>query len=111
MKGAFIAAWLTGEALVIWRMVHKDHKPPVPGALLGITGLFVALGALAEFPQATSLAMALAWGLDVAAFMQVLPAGLGAQVSKAQQSSAKAEGLSGTAGPGGYTAPPGTQIM
>ena len=48
MKGGLVAAWLVGEGIVIWRMTHKTHRPPVPGALLGITALFLALGAAAE---------------------------------------------------------------
>lgn len=96
MRGAFVSAWLVGEALVIWRMVNKTHRPPVPGTLLGITALFAGLGVLAEIPAATGLATALAWGLDVAAFMDVLPQGLGGQISEAQQRAEGAEGLSQT---------------
>jgi hypothetical protein len=98
VKGGFIAAWLVGEAIVIWRMVHRDHRPPVPGALLGVTALFLGLGALAEYQPAAGLATAVAWGLDVAALANVLPEGLGGQITRAQETSAQAEGL--TTGPG-----------
>lgn len=95
MKGAFVSAWLVGEAIVIWRMVHRDHRPPVPGALLGITALFAGLGMLAEYAPAAGLATAVAWGLDVAAFANALPAGLSGQITAAQESTARAEGLGG----------------
>jgi hypothetical protein len=81
-----------GEGIVIWRVVGREHRPPAPGVLLGITGLFAALGVLAELPGAAGLAMAIGWGLDIAAFMEVLPAGLAGQVTQAQAASAKAQG-------------------
>lgn len=90
MKGGLVAAWLVGEALFVWRIVHRDHKPPPPGDLLGITVLFAALGAVSEYAPAAGLATAVAWGLDVAAFLNVLPAGLGGQITQAQQAEQRA---------------------
>ena len=80
--------------LVSWRMVHRDHKMPVPGALLGVSGLFVALALTADvFPRSAGLVTLTAVGLDVAAFFNALPAGLSGQISEAQQSTATAEGV------------------
>jgi hypothetical protein len=92
---AFIGAWLAGEAIVVWRMVHRDHRLPPPGALLGITALFMGLGLVAEFRPAAPLAIATAYGLDVAAFFNAIPAGLGGQIQQAQQATANAEGTGG----------------
>lgn len=86
MKKSLVAAWLFGEAIVIWRLVHRDHHMPVPGELWGITGLFALLGGAAEiFPQAGTVIVMAAWGLDVAGFLNVLPRGLGGQISQAQK--------------------------
>lgn len=45
----------------------------MPGQYLGVSGLFVLLALLADYPPATGLATALAWGVDLAALLQVLP--------------------------------------
>lgn len=94
MKGGLAAAWLTGIGLVVWRMVHRDHRMPVPGALLGISALFAALALTQDLvPPAAGLITVAAWGLDVAAFMEVLPAGLSGQISQAEQATGQAEGV------------------
>jgi hypothetical protein len=78
-----VAAWLVGEGIIIWRMVHKDHRLPVPGALLGVSALFAGLALTADvFPSSAQLVTMAAWGLDVAAFMNVLPKGLGGDLNK-----------------------------
>lgn len=69
--GGFIAAWLVGEGIVIYRSVKVNKVPPGPGQLLLSSGVFVLLGLLAEAPQARSLAITLAWGFDIAAFMNI----------------------------------------
>lgn len=93
MKAGLAAAWLAGVGLVTWRMVHRDHRPPVPGALLGVTGLFLAMALVSDvFPATTPLVTVTAWGLDVAAFLNVLPAGLGGQITTAEQKAGAAEG-------------------
>lgn len=103
MKSGILAAWLAGEAIVAWRIVHRDHSLPSPGVLLGITGLFVAGALVAEWvPASEGLVLATLVGLDVAALLNVLPAGLGGQISQAQQSTASAEGVN--LGGGGGTA-------
>lgn len=87
MKG-LLAAWIAGESLIIWRAVHADHKPPVPGGLIGVTGLFAAMGLVADVvPSSATFLTVVAWGLDVAALLRLFPQGLGAQVSKAAAAS------------------------
>lgn len=99
-RGGLVAAFIAGEALYVWRVVHKYHRPPVPGDLLGITVLFAALGFAADLgPEAAKLAAAVGWGLDVAAFLRLFPNGLGAQISKAQTAEETATGAD-TAGEG-----------
>jgi hypothetical protein len=83
---------VAGLGVVTWRYTRVSHRLIPPGVLLGITGLFAALGLLADYPPATGFAVALGWGLDVAALMNVLPAGLAGQVGTAQKSEAKATG-------------------
>lgn len=100
-RGGLVAAFIAGEALYVWRVVHRYHRIPVPGDVLGISVLFAALGFAADLgPEAAKLAAAVGWGLDVAAFLRLFPNGLGAQISKAQTAEANATGAN-TAGEGG----------
>lgn len=70
MRG-IILAWAIGEGIIIFRSVQRDHSPPVPGALLATSGLFALLALLAEVDQARLLATALAFGVDIAALMNL----------------------------------------
>lgn len=79
------AAWLVGEALVIWRIVHREHHLPAPGMLLGISALFAGMAAAADvFPRAEQVIVLSAWGLDVAALLNLWPQGLGGQLNQAE---------------------------
>jgi hypothetical protein len=113
MKSGIIAAWLAGEAIVMWRIVHRDHALPAPGVLLGISALFLGGALVAELvPKSEALVLAVLAGLDVAALLNVLPAGFGGQLAKAQQSTATAEGLGGqTAGESGAAAGEGSSAL
>lgn len=94
MKGGIVAAWLAGEGIVAWRIVHRDHGLPAPGVLMGIGALFLAGALIAEWvPASETLVLATLVGLDVAAFLNVLPGGLGGQIGQAEQSTATAEGV------------------
>lgn len=83
MRG-IILAWLIGEGIIVYRSVSKDHSPPVPGALLATSGLFIMLAALAEYDKATTLATALAFGVDIAAILNLW--GVGGSGTKASAS-------------------------
>lgn len=72
--GPFIAAWLVGEGIIVYRSVKAYKAPPGPGQLLLSSGVFVMLGLLSEAQQARFLATALAWGFDAAAFMNLFGA-------------------------------------
>jgi hypothetical protein len=108
--GGLAGAWILGEAIVIWRQVHISRQLPVPGQLVGITGLFAALALIADMSTAARpVVTLLAWGLDIAGLLNVLPAGLGGDITTAQNAEAAAEGESGaitagTAGNPGSTA-------
>lgn len=72
MRGV-ILAWAGGMGIMIYRAAYKQHRPPVPGQMLAATGLFVALAALAEYQPAAAAATLMAFGVDIAVLMQVLP--------------------------------------
>jgi hypothetical protein len=66
-------AWLIGEGIISYRAVKATKAPPVPGALLASSGLFALLAILAEVDSARTFATVLAYGFDVAAFMNLYP--------------------------------------
>lgn len=68
----FIATWLIGEGIIVYRTVKNFRSPPGPGALLLSSGVFVLLSLLADAsPGARKLAVSLAWGFDIAALMNL----------------------------------------
>jgi len=69
--GAFVMAWLVGEGIIIYRSVKVQKAPPGPGQLLLSSGVFVMLALLAEAKSARTLAVMLAVGFDIAAFMNI----------------------------------------
>lgn len=71
--GGLILAWAVGEGIIVWRSAFQQHKPPPPGDLLAATALFALLAVVAEYEPARAAAIALAWGLDLAVLMKVLP--------------------------------------
>ena len=83
--GGLVAAWAVGEGIIVYRSFRRTHAPPMPGALLASSALFVMLALLAESDTAKPLAVALAWGFDLAAFMNLAPSitGGGATAGKA----------------------------
>lgn len=97
MGGLFVLAWLAGEGMITWRSAKEQHMPPSPHALLWSTGLFVGLGTLAAYQPAKNLATVLAWGLDLAVLLQVLPGTKLATSIKANKNAAGWAGI-GVAG-------------
>jgi hypothetical protein len=95
--GGLTGAWLVGVGIVAWREHQKSGRMPIPGALLGVTGLFVGLMLIAEIAPGSQRIVTLgAWGLDIAGLMNILgPAnGLFGQVQQTQATEASAEGES-----------------
>lgn len=72
--GLFLMFWIIGEGIIVYRQVKQNHAPPMPGALIASSGLFALLALLAEADRARTLAIMLAAGFDVAAFMNLFPA-------------------------------------
>lgn len=68
----FVLAWSVGIGIVGYRWV-KAGAPPTPGALAAASGFFALLALLHEYPPARTTATLLAWGVDAAALLQVLP--------------------------------------
>jgi hypothetical protein len=71
--GLFTLAWLIGEGIICYRSVRVNHAPPMPGALLASSGVFVLLALLAESDSARPVAVALAYGFDLSALMNLFP--------------------------------------
>lgn len=71
-----VMAWLIGEGIVTWRTA-KHGAPPTPGSLAAVSGFFVLLAILAQYPPAKGAAVGIAVGVDIAAFLQVLPGSSG----------------------------------
>lgn len=70
--GGITIAWLAGLGIVSWRWA-KAGAPPTPGTLALSSGYFILLAAIAEYGPARTAATMIAFGVDVAAFLQVLP--------------------------------------
>jgi len=76
--GPFVVAWIIGEGIVTYRWI-RDGAPPPPGALLTASGFFVLLAILAQYQPARTAATLLAYGVDLAALLQILPGSAGAK--------------------------------
>jgi hypothetical protein len=68
--GGITLAWAIGEGIIIARQVTKEHRPPMPGELLASSAFFALLALVAEYPPARVPATMLAFGLDIAAYLQ-----------------------------------------
>lgn len=98
MRG-IILAWLIGEGVIVYRSVSKDHSPPVPGALLATSGLFIMLAILAEYDKARFLATAMAFGVDIAAILNLWGLGGGTSTGTQPATGGQPQGHGGTPQP------------
>jgi len=90
--GGLAGAWLLAEALTVWREVRASHHMPVPGALLGLTGFYAALGLIGDVSPAARPVVTLGgWALALANLLNALPQGLGGQVQQAAASQEQAQ--------------------
>src|SRR5260370_25683848 len=71
--GLFTLAWLIGEGIIVTGVGRVTHGPPMPGALIASSGIFALLALIAESDRARPVAVALAYGFDLAAFMNLFP--------------------------------------
>ena len=77
-----VMAWAVGEGIIVYRAIKANHAPPMPGALLAASGLFIMLGLLSSGgPNAARLAATLGWGFDLAAFLNLFPEITGGNVT------------------------------
>jgi hypothetical protein len=107
--GGLGGAWAVGMAITGWRQVRQSGHMPVPASLMAVTGLFVALGIIAEAAPVTARVVTLtAWGLDLAGLLRILPAGLFAEVQTAEQAAqapvSATSGSGSSSGTGGVVA-------
>lgn len=71
--GGFMLAWLLGEGIVVYRW-GKAGAPPTPGALVLSSSFFALLGVVGSaYQPARGAVTLLAFGVDIAALLQVLP--------------------------------------
>lgn len=97
--GLFTLAWLIGEGIIVVRSVRANHAPPMPGALIASSGIFALLALLAESESARPLAIALAYGFDLAAFMNLAPSVTGGGAAPAPTAPRRAgPGTTGSSG-------------
>jgi hypothetical protein len=83
VRAGFVAAWLAGTGLLVWRQVHRDHRLPVPGQMVAVTGFFAGLALVADVvPASAGLVTMTAWGLDLAGLLNLWPQGLGGEVQE-----------------------------
>ena len=87
-----MAAWAVGEGIIIYRAVKQRKAPPMPGQLVATSALFVMLALLAESDSAKPLAVTLAWGFDLAAFLNLAP-----QITGGSATAGKSSPASGSA--------------
>jgi hypothetical protein len=95
--GPLILAWMVGEGIISYREVTKNHRPPLPAEILASSGVFVLLGLLAQAQP--KLASLLAWGFDLAAFMNLAPSITGG--SGSNPAPGTTNGAGGTSTPSG----------
>lgn len=93
-------AWLIGETIIIWRKVGQEHRPPSPGVLLGSSAFFALLALVAEYQPARPAATLLAFGIDLAAWLQV-PAVTGTSTPASKPGGASKAPAEQAAGQGG----------
>jgi hypothetical protein len=75
-RQAIVSAWLFGMGLITYRFISRQHQPPIPGSLLAASGAFALLALLSEYGPAAAPAALAAWGLDLAALLNLLPGSL-----------------------------------
>lgn len=81
--GGFLIAALVGEGILVFRAYKRSKRLPLPGEILGVSGLFALLGILAEFQP--TLATTLAVGFDVAGLLNAWPASIAGTPPTTQQ--------------------------
>ena len=69
-----ILAWIAGESIVIYRNWKTDHRPPMPGQLIAVSGVYLGAALLTSAgPSGPLLGGAVGWGMTIAAFLNLAP--------------------------------------
>jgi hypothetical protein len=66
-----VIAWGAGLGIITYRWI-KAGAPPTPGTLFMASGFFGLCALLAEYPPARTPATLLAFGIDLAAYLQIV---------------------------------------
>lgn len=66
-----VIAWAAGLGIITYRWT-KAGAPPTPGTLFQASGFFALCAVLAEYPPARTAATMLAFGVDLAAWLQLV---------------------------------------
>jgi hypothetical protein len=66
-----VLAWVLGNGIITYRWA-KNGAPPTPGTLALASGFFGLCAVLYQAPQARTLAVMLAAGVDIAALLQLV---------------------------------------
>ena len=73
MSRGLALAWLAGIGLITWRGLKANRKPVSAGQYAAARGVYVLLAFVAEYEPAAPVAVLMAWGFNLAVFLQVLP--------------------------------------
>jgi hypothetical protein len=74
VEKTILAAWAAGLGLLTWRELQlSPWRPPPPGRYAAASGLYALLGAAASWDAAAAPAAMIAWGFNLALFLQILP--------------------------------------
>ena len=100
--GGLAGAWAVGMGITVWRQVKQSAHLPVPADLVAVTGLFLVLGLVADMSTKARMPVTLiAWGLDVAGLLRVLPLGLYQETNTAITANTAAETGTASSSTGG----------
>ena len=64
-----VIAWLVGEGIITYRVVHYQHRAPLPAEVLASSGFFVLAAGVAEINPTVGTLLAV--GVDIAAVMNL----------------------------------------
>lgn len=73
MNRGILLAWAAGLGVITWRGVKIDRKPVPPGRYAAASGVYVLLALVAEYQPAAPVAALMAWGFNLAVFLQLFP--------------------------------------
>lgn len=100
MTRGILLAWLAGMGLITWRGVGKYKKPVPPGQYLAASGIYAVLALVAEWQPAAPVAVLMAWGFDLAVYLQAVPEQVAPKKTTPAAAAPATVAAAGGAGPG-----------